>query len=874
MSSTSLLNDGFKYQNLLNQTSSGNLNTFQLSTGAETGYILASDSLGNGSWVDIGTLGVSSITGTANQVLANGTSGSPQTGDITLTLPQDINIMSNVQFGSIDVDSATIGTLSGVLKATAGLVSGSATTTDLPEGTNLYFTDARFDTRFDTDFALKSTTDLKEGTNLYYTTARARSALSGTNGVSYNSSTGIIQLDGSYTPTFANIIDSGLTANRLVYSDTSKQLSSANLLGTTNQVTVSGLGTSTITLSLPQDIATTSSPLFATEFIRSTTADSYFEIRNQLSGFNNFFVYKKDRTGGLNTNEVIGQEIKYGTNSSNAAYTAMLCYTRNDSSTAGAEQASTIWQSMAAGSLTQVFGFVGSDVFLSNRTSNALTYVDSSKYIKSVTLGSSLSFSAPTLDTIQPITTSSIPTFAGLYALSSGSISDTALPVQLNTPATSERYYAVNKNGSYGALIGYVNGAGLGTGLIIRNVPADPIYIYVSNVIKAAEWDSSGNFNIQTKNLYLKAGDTNQYVKYQSSFDGVEIGSWQGVSFKTLSTGSQEVMRINTTSANLPLQTASTYAYIDSSKNLVSRSSANFTSDVVSSITGSNLSIANLTLTGTAGTADIKCTGTTQRQYMNTSTLAYTIDGSGNINIESHGLYVKSSDLTKGFAYNASISNDCVGIFGSGSNICAFTSGATTVARVTSANIQVPLETASTYAYIDSSKNIVSRSSANFTSDVRSQISATSPISYNSSTGVISSSLPSTVTSGTYTPTITNVANLSNFASQTGCYSRVGNTVTFGASFVADIAAKAAGVYFQWYVSIPVNNSGAWPSAIVAYGYTSAESPTSTIIQTESQSSSYSSGTNTILCSVCFPVNNIASSGGFKAYMQFTYNVT
>ena len=42
-------------------------------------------------------------------------------------------------------------------------------TTDLTEGTNLYYTTARFDTAF----SGKSTTDLSEGTNLYYTTARA-----------------------------------------------------------------------------------------------------------------------------------------------------------------------------------------------------------------------------------------------------------------------------------------------------------------------------------------------------------------------------------------------------------------------------------------------------------------------------------------------------------------------------------------------------------------------------------------------------------------------------------------------------------------------------------------------------------------------------
>jgi hypothetical protein len=53
---------------------------------------------------------------------------------------------------------------------------GVKTTDALTEGsTNLYYTDARADSDFDTRLATKSTTDLAEGTNLYYTTARADS---------------------------------------------------------------------------------------------------------------------------------------------------------------------------------------------------------------------------------------------------------------------------------------------------------------------------------------------------------------------------------------------------------------------------------------------------------------------------------------------------------------------------------------------------------------------------------------------------------------------------------------------------------------------------------------------------------------------------
>ncbi len=46
----------------------------------------------------------------------------------------------------------------------------------VPENTNLYYTQARFDTAF----GGKTTTDLAEGTNLYFTTARAQAAISGT----------------------------------------------------------------------------------------------------------------------------------------------------------------------------------------------------------------------------------------------------------------------------------------------------------------------------------------------------------------------------------------------------------------------------------------------------------------------------------------------------------------------------------------------------------------------------------------------------------------------------------------------------------------------------------------------------------------------
>lgn len=62
--------------------------------------------------------GVTSLTGTANQVLVNGTSGSPQTGALTLTLPQSIATSSSPSFQNLTLGSTTLGGL--ILNDTTG----------------------------------------------------------------------------------------------------------------------------------------------------------------------------------------------------------------------------------------------------------------------------------------------------------------------------------------------------------------------------------------------------------------------------------------------------------------------------------------------------------------------------------------------------------------------------------------------------------------------------------------------------------------------------------------------------------------------------------------------------------------------------------
>ncbi len=137
------------YRSLLGVSTIDNVNASQINTQNLTisslGTGLVSSSSGNIQNAVIGTglnfagntisnSGVTLLTGTSNQVLA-----SASTGSVTLSLPQSIATTSSPAFAGL-----TIGTLSGILKATTGLISGSSTTDDLPEGaSNQYFTTSR-----------------------------------------------------------------------------------------------------------------------------------------------------------------------------------------------------------------------------------------------------------------------------------------------------------------------------------------------------------------------------------------------------------------------------------------------------------------------------------------------------------------------------------------------------------------------------------------------------------------------------------------------------------------------------------------------------------------------------------------------------------
>lgn len=137
------------------------------------------------------------------------------------------------------------------------------TTTNLSEGTNLYYTTARQNTDFDTRFATKTTDNLTEGTtNQYFTTSRARQSLSAGTGISYDNATGVITNTSINTNTTytQNISSTSGGANlNLVGSDsTTDTVKFADGTG----VTVAFTDASTATISIGQPVATTDAVTF------------------------------------------------------------------------------------------------------------------------------------------------------------------------------------------------------------------------------------------------------------------------------------------------------------------------------------------------------------------------------------------------------------------------------------------------------------------------------------------------------------------------------------------------------------------------------------------------------------------------------------
>jgi len=146
-----------------------------------------------------------SVLGTANEIE---TSTTAQT--ITIGLPSNITVNVTGQVSDISNHS----------------------TTDLSEGTNLYYTTARFDTAF----SGKSTTDLSEGTNLYYTTTRANTDIDARVDKAFVDALNVDAdtLDGNDSTAFATSAQGALADSAIQPTDGVGDLSDVDTTGVTN----------------------------------------------------------------------------------------------------------------------------------------------------------------------------------------------------------------------------------------------------------------------------------------------------------------------------------------------------------------------------------------------------------------------------------------------------------------------------------------------------------------------------------------------------------------------------------------------------------------------------------------------------------------
>jgi len=173
--------------------------------------------------------------------------GAYNSGTGVITIPTQTSHLTN---NSGFITSAALSGYVPTTRTINGLdlsVNRVLTTSNIGEGTNLYFTDAR--SRSALSFiagsgAYNSTTGVitiptntnhvAEGSNLYYTDARSRSAISVGAGLSYNNSTGVINL--------VNNISGVLTAGRIPVATAAGVLGNSVLFESSGRV---GLGTTT-----------------------------------------------------------------------------------------------------------------------------------------------------------------------------------------------------------------------------------------------------------------------------------------------------------------------------------------------------------------------------------------------------------------------------------------------------------------------------------------------------------------------------------------------------------------------------------------------------------------------------------------------------
>nr|BAR32817.1 hypothetical protein [uncultured Mediterranean phage uvMED] len=257
-------------------------------------------------------------------VAGNGLTGGGTSGDVTLNVAVDD---SSIEIDSDALRVKALGITNAMLAgsiANSKLANSSVSinsqslslggtlvldTDNIGEGSsNLYYTDARVNSAFDTRLATKDTGDLSEGSNLYYTQARFDSAFGNKTTANLTENTNLYYtdtransaIDARVTKAFVDALGiqaTSVAANSVALGTDTTGNYVQTITGTANKITASGSGSESanITLSLPDDVQiadsltvagnlTVNGTLVSLDTTNLDIADNLFQLNAGLTG--------------------------------------------------------------------------------------------------------------------------------------------------------------------------------------------------------------------------------------------------------------------------------------------------------------------------------------------------------------------------------------------------------------------------------------------------------------------------------------------------------------------------------------------------------------------------------------------------------------